>query len=174
MTTTTYVEFLTTIFTTDGLGPELIAYHNTANVSTPTDQGYVTVQVQEPGWCFAQRDAAGQWALDSLQSHDLYLMVHWITYGYGWNTTGSGPLSTETERDVFSPLCLLLDKVCPAVTWSQAGKLFHDINSGLLGERGSYDETTGDGVREEYDRTYAYQAVKLFPLYQWLIANDLL
>ena len=102
------------------------------------------------------------------------LMARWRTYGYGRNTTGSGPLRTETAKDVLVPLCQLLDKVCPTVTWTQAHKLFHEIAAGTLGEQGTYAETTGDGVLEEYESTYAYQAVKLYPLHQWLSENGLL
>ena len=171
MSNMTFDEFLTNVLMLDELEPEALAYRGTVQVSTPTGQG--RVMATEPVWRFVERDAVGHWALDPQHTQDLYLMARWITSSYGRNTTGSGPLRTEAEKDVRVPLCQLLDKVCPIVTWTQARKLFHDIATGDLGERGTYTETTGDGVLEEYEFTYAYHAVKLYPLYQWLSVNKL-
>ena len=170
MATMTFDEFLTNVFRS--AGPEMLAYHGTALVLTPTDRG--RVMVQEPVWCFAERGAAGQWDMERYRTEELYLMARWITSAWGRNTTGEGRQSPEPEKDLLTLVAQVLERVCPRPTWLQASRLFQAITAGTLSEQGEYNETVGDGVLEEYEFTYAFKAVKLRPLYRWLIENGLL
>jgi hypothetical protein len=167
----TFDEFLARVFDETGLQFE-IAFEDRVASLTPTDRGYE--RVFETVWKLGERDAAGAWKADLLRDKDLYLMARWRTWGHGWNTTGSGPLRTEKEKDVMIPVCRLLDEICPIATWTNARELFREIAAGSLGKRGAYGETTGDGVLEEYESSYDYQAVRLRSLYDWLFANGFL
>jgi hypothetical protein len=172
MTSMSFDDFVTHVFNAGGLGPATIAYRSTVQVLVPTGSERTTVD--EPVWRFAERDASGQWDIDRYRTEDLYLMARWVTSGWGRNTTGEGRLQTEPAKDVLTLMCRMLEAVCPTVTWTQSGKLFQAITSGTLAEPGTYEETTGDGVLEEYEFTYAYVAVKVRSLYQWLVDNGLL
>jgi hypothetical protein len=168
----TYDEFLTAVFSTGGIGSELIAYEGSITVYEQSDRGLISSA--RPEWRFAEHDATGQWTGDAYRDKDLYLMVRWVTSAWGRNTTGEGALQTEPAKDLLIPICMLLDKICPAFTWAQAIKLFRAITSATLSLHGQYEETTGDGVLQEYEYTYAYHAVQLSLLYRWLVENGLL
>jgi hypothetical protein len=122
-------------------------------------------------WYYVGPDREGYSTTERYHPKDFYLLAQWQTGGYGFNTTGSGPVHVEEAKDVFTPLTVLLQKICTKVSWSEAFNLFREKGVGELLEKGRYENTVGDGVIEEYQIDYSYQAINLRALYRWLVKN---
>jgi hypothetical protein len=106
--------------------------------------------------------------IDEVQPES-FIVTAWETGGYSggscWDDSNPTPYSVDIKCEDLVLLDKILEVLCPSITFLQYKRLDKDvpIRSGDMSISEYYGNCTD----------YAYKAVDLLSLYQWLVKNDL-
>jgi hypothetical protein len=135
-----------------------VGFRVTQKVFTRNGRGEAAVVEEPAGWRYLE--PGGRW------SGELHVLALWRTGGWGRNSSGSGRLSPEPERDIEVPIRHLLAGLgCE----SRSGDAV-----AALAANGTFESVEGDGATEEYEWSWAYRAIGLRALYDWLVERRLI